>query len=331
MKNIYTVHELLENGSFHRFVADPASEDGKRWQAWLDAHPDQAPMIDEARYLLTNLQFRQQKLDDQALDQAWYAVKEQLQMSHDSSLPRGVIYKVAAAVALLIIAGIFYWLQLEQMVIYETGYGEIKKIVLEDGSMVQLNANSSISYHPENMLALNREVFLDGEAYFDVSHHQHEREQSRFLVHTSNGVVEVLGTRFNVQSRHQSTQVVLESGSVSFETRQKQKTTLSPGEMLEYSEESQALNLKKVNPRQFTAWRQQKLYFDETPLADLAKILEDTYGKKVLIRDERLRTKKLSGEISAEDMDKVLLAVSRLFSIKISQKDDTVFLESFAR
>lgn len=331
MKNKYTVQDLLENGSFHQFVADPASDDGKRWRAWLEKYPEQAPIIEEARQLLTELNFRQQKLDEHVLDQAWDAVNKQLQMSGHSSPQRNVIYKVAAVVSLLIFAGIFYWLQLEQMLNYETGYGEIKEMVLEDGTMVQLNANSSISYHPENMLEDNREVFLNGEAYFEVSHHQHEGEQSRFLVHTSNGVVEVLGTRFNVQSRHQSTQVVLESGSVSFETRQKQKATLLPGEMLEYSEKSETLNLKKVNPRQFTAWRQQKLYFDETPLADLAKTLEDTYGKKVLIRDERLRAKKLSGEISAQDMDKVLLAVSRLFSIKISQQEDTIFLESIAQ
>ncbi len=330
MKNTYSVHELLEDASFHQFVADPTSEDGRRWQKWLEAYPEQSPVIEEARQLLLSLNLRRQTLDQQTIDDAWQNVYDQTHQK-EASYPGNILLRVAAAVALLLMAGTYYWLQMQQDVVYQTGYGEIKEVLLEDGTKVKLNANSSIRYHPDRILKSSREVALQGEAFFDVSHHQHEGQPSRFLVRTENGVVEVLGTRFNVQSRHHSTQVVLESGSVSFETHEKQKATLSPGEMLEYSEQNPYLRLQKVNPRKFTAWRDQKLFFDDTSLADLAKILQDTYGKKVVISNETLRSKKLSGEISAEDMDKVLLAVSRLFSIQITQHKDTIFFESNAQ
>ena len=330
MKDSYSVIELLNDESFHRYVMAPDSKDGRIWVSWLENHPQQGAVVKEAWTLLTELHFNKQELTDREIDQAWDNVMESTCREPTNSGQRTWLLRAAASVSLLILAGLITWIVLEGKEQYETGFGEVREVILEDGTYVQLNANSRLSYNSGNMQQGIREVYLDGEAYFEVSHFQKNGQASSFLVHTSSGTVQVLGTSFNVHARRQTTKIVLESGSVKFETRQNKETTLSPGDMLEYYESSQALKLTKVDPQQITAWRDRKIYFDNTPLLEFAKMLEDIYGKKVVIQDKALFSKKLSGEISVKDMDKVLTAVSRLFSIKIIQQQDTLFFETYA-
>ena len=329
---MYTVHDLINDDSFHRFIEEPDSEDGLRWQAWVIKHPDHEKVVDEARQMITDLRFRKPDLSEPQIEAAWEQVKQRTN-EPATDLPRRNprVWYWAAAVTLIMASGLIYWLKRNPVQIYETGYGETIELVLEDSSRVQLNANSSISYNPQAMKENKRKIFLQGEAFFEIAHRVEAEHAVPFQVHTADGVVEVLGTRFNVQSRHNTTQVVLESGSVRFETKQHEAATLTPGDMLEYSEATNSLKLTKVNPLQFTAWRNQRLYFDETSLEDLATILEDSYGKEVVFRDPKLRTKQLSGEISAEKLGKILLAVSRLFSVNVTQHQDTIFIGTQSR
>ncbi|AUP79409.1 FecR family protein [Flavivirga eckloniae] len=97
-----------------------------------------------------------------------------------------------AAAILVIVFGIFYFLNLKSH--YKTGFGEQLAITLPDNSKVQLNANSQVDFNSK-LWSNNREVKLVGEAFFDVE------KGSTFKVCTDIGVVEVLGTEFNVIAR----------------------------------------------------------------------------------------------------------------------------------
>src|SRR5690606_15777064 len=104
-----------------------------------------------------------------------------------------------------------------------TGYGETRKINLPDGSLVVLNANSELKYESNWQQAPMREVWLQGEAFFEVVK---TTEEKQFIVHTGSLDVEVLGTQFNVHNRHQKVQVVLSSGKVKLQPLERQESLL---------------------------------------------------------------------------------------------------------
>ncbi|MCU0353968.1 MAG: DUF4974 domain-containing protein [Cytophagales bacterium] len=72
----------------------------------------------------------------------------------------------------------------------------------------------------------------------------------------------------------------------------------------------------------YAAWRSKKLVFDNTSLAEVAAILEDTYGAKVLLSDEKLRERRVSGEINAEEKEALLKALATLYNLDINEQTD---------
>ncbi|MBK8505327.1 MAG: FecR domain-containing protein [Saprospiraceae bacterium] len=95
--------------------------------------------------------------------------------------------------------------------IYTAGFGERQKIVLPDGSAVDLNANSSLRLGSQWVEGI-QEVWLEGEAYFEVE--KNLSKGVKFTVHTNGPDVEVVGTHFNVDSRKEETRIYLEEGKV---------------------------------------------------------------------------------------------------------------------
>jgi ferric-dicitrate binding protein FerR (iron transport regulator) len=118
---------------------------------------------------------------------------------------------LAACIALLVAGGL--WVLQDQLFYrtYATPYGTTQQVQLADGSQVVLNANSTLKV--SRRLATNslREVWITGEAFFSVAK---TATKSRFVVHTSQADVEVLGTRFNVQDRRGKTVILLDEGKV---------------------------------------------------------------------------------------------------------------------
>ena len=114
---------------------------------------------------------------------------------------------VAAAVLLLMmVTGYLLLFPSIEKVVHQTGYGETAQLSLPDGSQVVLNANSSISFLPDWDEKKERTVTLEGEAFFSISH---TVDHQKFIVHSKNIEVEVLGTAFNVNNRRGKSQVVL--------------------------------------------------------------------------------------------------------------------------
>jgi len=145
------------------------------------------------------------KFDEQAL----FKKLEQYRTSHQKQEKRVIklipnwAYAVAASV--IIAFGLLYFINAESH--FQTGYGQQLAVVLPDNSEAQLNSNSNLDYKTLNWKN-NRVLNLNGEAFFDV-----EKGQS-FKVLTDEGVVEVLGTEFNVISREHYFEVRCQEGKV---------------------------------------------------------------------------------------------------------------------
>ncbi|MFP4093738.1 MAG: FecR family protein [Cyclobacteriaceae bacterium] len=328
MKDFYTLEELLEDPSFLQYAQAREVPQSGPWHRWRLQHPEQEETIRQALKLLRGVNFNKRNLAPQEIEWAWSQVERKIEQPSLTIKRRPWYYAAAATVSLLLLATLVWWANAEfwQETRLQADYGETKTFKLPDGTEVVLNANSSISFHEEEMLSQERKVYLEGEAYFKVV--KTKNNASFFVISSQGGVIEVLGTEFNVFSRDKTTRVVLEEGKVHFSAGKKLSERLEPGDMVEYSGRSGKVQKKKVNARRYTSWRQNRLYFDETSIVELQDILTHTYGVKVEILDKGVMNKKLSGEIASDNLPSLLKAISLLFNIQVIQEQNTIYLKS---
>lgn len=169
---------------------------------------------------------------DQALDQDRSQVILENILRHEASPNKksltlrswSWVYRVAAAfIGILLVAAVSFLYLREETIRYETAYGQLRVIVLPDSSRVTLNGNSTLRYQADweaLPIGNTREVWLEGEGFFEVTEVVlSAQSMAKFVVHTPQLDVEVVGTKFNVTNRRHQTQVVLSSGQVKLHER----------------------------------------------------------------------------------------------------------------
>ena len=262
-------------------------------------------------------------------------------LSQSRPLPRKTVWthkiQVAASLAgLMLVAAIAgYFLLKENTIRYQTAYGQTRVILLPDSSQVTLNANSTLSYRADWPNASERgdvvrQVWLAGEAFFEVQEvATPSQEKVKFLVHTPQLAIEVVGTAFNVDSRRDQTQVVLNSGKVNLylPTEQQKAIEMEPGDLVEYSKTKQVLQ-RVVEPDQYSSWKDRRLTFVDTPVREIAQILEDTYGFEVVIRDQAIAEKRFNGEVGTDQISLLLKALASSFNITITQNENRIVMQN---
>ena len=240
-------------------------------------------------------------------------------------------WRAAAACLVLLLAGGAFWgYQQWTYVSHNTPYGGKQRITLPDGSEVTLKANSSLRYSRNWSSQQDREVWLEGEAFFHVkrktiaANNETEQRPVTFVVHATDAVdVAVLGTEFNVSTRHEETEVMLKSGSVRVEVKHDQPQTLlmEPGDLVEVVHQSVTLIPKQIDPQAPVAWQDNLLIFDEVRLSEVADKLRYTYGVEVVFADSALAQRKFKGFVPTDNLDVLLEAFARLYDINIKQHD----------
>ncbi|WKN42622.1 FecR family protein [Tunicatimonas pelagia] len=241
-------------------------------------------------------------------------------------------YRMAAVwggLLLISIACLLYFRYGSNTVTIQTAYGEISEVGLPDGSTVTLNANSTLRYATDWEEQADREVWLEGEAFFSVAH---TLQNQRFRVHASDMNVEVLGTEFNVNTRRGDTEVVLHSGQVKLviDTNQADSATvMRPGELAAYTESEQRLVKKVVNPQRYSHWRQQELVLDNTSLGEVAQAMEDYYGFTIIIPNDSLKNNRLTAttKLSLKDAELILATISEIYGIEVQRNGNEITLD----
>jgi ferric-dicitrate binding protein FerR (iron transport regulator) len=157
-----------------------------------------------------------------------------------------------------------------------------KRIVLPDGSQVWANSSTTISYSGD--FSKERTVRLDGEAFFSVVHDS----LSPFRVKTTDMVIEVLGTEFNVHSRSGETteQVVLTEGSVKVDLQHSGEMRLTPGERLTYDTESSEASIDRIDVETIASWRVTDLCMVDMPLSEALERIAVYYGRTLSVPAE---------------------------------------------
>ncbi len=250
-------------------------------------------------------------------------------------------YKMAAVfTGFLLIAGVVFWLFRSDTITYTTEYGQIQTIELPDHSQVTLNGNSTLRYdnHWEDndeLLAV-REIWLEGEAFFEVQDMiLPDQSKSKFIVHTPQLDIEVVGTTFNVRNRQDQTQVVLNSGKVKLHLPAKDRQTqqidtiwMNPGDLVAFSEKSQTLEQRVVASALYSSWKDRELIFVDTPIREIAEMLEDTYGFHITIEGDSIQEKRFNGTIATDQVDLLLKALTTTFDIHIQQEGNSIIMKN---
>ena len=173
-------------------------------------------------------------------------------------------------------------------------------LCLTDGTKVWLNSDSRLRY-PVRFDGHKREVFLSGEAYFEVA----PDAASPFTVHTSLGKVNVLGTSFNVRDYKDEGRVVttLVSGKVHYWAGRGRDCLLSPGYQVTDAGEKKSLQLREVNLEEYTGWRTGLYTFYNKTLEEIMHTVERNYDVEVSFSGEELKALRFTGDL--EKYDKV--------------------------
>ncbi len=211
-----------------------------------------------------------------------------------------------------------------------TAYGETRTVSLPDGSLVTLNAHSELRYRRQWDEAHPREVWLGGEAFFEVARKTVIHKPAKFVVHASQLDVVVIGTKFNVRDRRGKTQVVLNEGKVTLQVPTRDDLPaleMKPGELAEFRQSASRIQKQAVNQAHYASWKDKKLVFYKTKLSTVAQILEDTYGMEVIITDPELAAQELTGEIATDNLDVLLQAMTRTFDIRLKKEDNRLLLD----
>lgn len=203
--------------------------------------------------------------------------------------------------------------------------GERSKLILPDGSKVQLNSGSKLKFN-SFFHTKKRRVILEGEAYFQVTHDN----SHPFIVETSGLQIEDVGTSFNISSYpdDQSVTTYLQSGKVKIEANDGKTIFLNPSEVFSYNKADKKYSVTSVNDERNIDWTKYILTIKGETLEELAKKLERRFNVQIIFGDKELKKRTYTGSIKDEDLDTVLDALKYTSTFNYERKGQNVILYS---
>ncbi len=333
----FTVADFLADDFFMEWVLRPNEENQAFWQDWQQHYPEKQAVIAEAKAMLLSLEYNRHNMPAESYDRIWHTLHDKMgsampeTMHYDRNHYRRRWRKAAifsGVCGLLVLGGLWLFKQQDQRAVYTSQFGENRRLLLPDSSIVILGPHSALKATAFSPAAGTREVWLDGEAYFMIKPARHNAQP--FMVHAGKLDIEVLGTEFNVNNYNGRPQVVLHSGRVALRdnsAKKKERIVMEPGELVEYSTGNHYTR-KKVTTEKYLAWVNHTLVFDNTSLEEVAAQLQNKYGIQVLFADSTLPREQFSATLEQADHKVVLKAIKEAFGVQLIQQDDHTFLLS---
>jgi len=239
----------------------------------------------------------------------------------------GAWLRIAASLVIVVAAGyLIFYFTLSPAASYEvvertTHAAQKLTFQLPDGTTVKLNSNTSVRF-PEKFSGETRDVYLSGEAFFEVV----KDASHPFIVRTVDDViVHVLGTSFNVRTTETLTSIVVATGQVSVVKDSLHKLLL-PHEKATYLTTTRELISESANMEYELAWKDNTLIFDDTHLDEVARMLENWYGVTISYKDAGIKKCVITGKFVNEPIRKVLEAIRFSTGIEIKETENKIEL-----
>ena len=236
------------------------------------------------------------------------------------SFQKKTSWRQYASVAALILITIFSWVQFQPKTV-STSYNELRTVIFSDGSTAKLNYSTEISFE-ETFATNERIVELNGEAFFTIV-----KDGRPFRVKTSESIISVLGTTFNVKKRMNATSVFVKSGTVEVTGSDSSKVILTRNMSATTDVYKRALLTTLYTKEKQLGWTNDKLIFENQFAKDIFKEIFYAYGAKVTL-SEKIKLQKVSAIFNSTISINSLiesLALSLNASVKII--DGTFYLD----
>lgn len=267
----------------------------------------------------------------QRIDKAYHAFeKKYFKNNHSSYL--SIFLKYAAVLFLGIFVGIRSYVVFHEHEIteyvnrIEVPIGERANLHLSDGTLVWLNSGSCLEY-PTHFATDNRQVRLEGEAYFEV-----KRDESLpFIVQTNTLNVKVLGTKFNVSSYEMDeTIVTLKEGKVQVDCEAENESyILYPNEQIVYSKDK-GVELLQVDANSISSWTTGYLNFVNEPLEQIVKVLERRFNVQIVIENPKLASERFTCySIDSAGIDQIFRLLQQTRMLKYQRNENQIIVSNY--
>lgn len=235
-------------------------------------------------------------------------------------------YSIAASILLMVLltSSILYFLgvfdtQHESITWNEkkTELGQKAILTLFDGTIITLNADSKLKY-PRLFGNTKREVYLEGEAYFEVAHHP----EIPFVVHSAEISTHVLGTKFDVKAFPEEREIIVSlvegrikvEQSLSFENNE--DLLLLPNQQLRINKDNGDNQISTFDLEQIIGWKDNNLKFDDEPLSKVLIVLERFYGISFEINEKSLGDRKITANFGQDSFWTTIKVISEIARLK---------------
>jgi len=218
----------------------------------------------------------------------------------------------AVAASFILFLGVFQYYNAD--ISNQTLAGQTKEIALNEGTSIQLNALSAITY---SKYQNQRDISLQGEAYFKVT------KKGTFSVHTSNGIIEVLGTEFNVISRNGFLEVICYEGKVAVTSQGKRWTLLPNDAWKSYNGKTEIWKTSKLT----ASWLEGESSFKSTPLVFVLQAIENQYAVQ-LISENFDKSILFTGSFTHNSIDKALKSICLPLGLEYKKDENSTILLS---
>lgn len=242
------------------------------------------------------------------------------------------LMKYAAMIAVILLggSGVGYWIyQLDpsQDMLIARADNAVQMVTLPDGTKVWLNQSTTLTY-PRQFSSKERNVHLEGEAYFEVT----KNRQKPFIVESQSMRVRVLGTIFNFKSSKDCriTEASLIEGEIEVKGQKDEgMVILLPGQKAELNKTTGRLMVKQVNVRMDAAWHDGLIPFEQADIFEIAQTLERFYDVKIILSPDIKADKTYSGVLKKKDtIDAVLKSLTNSIPINYKIVGDNIFISS---
>jgi ferric-dicitrate binding protein FerR (iron transport regulator) len=208
----------------------------------------------------------------------------------------------------------------------KTPYGKQLELVLSDGTRVHLNAGTTFRYPISFPKKGQRQVYLEGEAYFEVA----KNKSQRFLVTSDSLNIAVFGTQFNVSAFKDDpfAKVVLVEGSVGLTQTENEPVMLLPNEMGAVLKKQRQIAVTKVNTELYTAWRKGYLIFRNASFDNIMRRLERQFNIEITNNDKSLGQEQFDASFNNIPIDSILHFFNDAHKIDFRIEDNKVFIDS---
>lgn len=334
----FSEEQFAADEYFQQWILTPGSEINDFWQSYLNRFPGDLAAVQKARELVKELAADSNvinPLSSEEKAEIKIRIYKHLHLNENSGAGNRFFnrktYRILSAASVIFIIAIstFFWIRLpgeaSPVLITVSADNETKKITLPDSSVVILNAGSIIKYKNNFLAQPNREIFLEGNAFFKITK---QPDQQNFIVHSKSLDITVLGTQFNVDARTGATDVGLTSGKVKITQPGKPvEAYILPGERIVLDTIGQELIKSKFDTRLYSAWTENNWNFQRTSLEDIAELIHEYYGIKSEFKNQKHRKVKITAVIPVTSLDMLVRILSKTLHINITRKNDRLIIQ----